>query len=87
MSDPYMSLTRPEYSLSRDFAVGGPDLTKRGPGPVRENVEVLGRTRRSGTFPGGPDLLTISWYMLPSLVTWRSHSHPCGGVGHCLSRV
>jgi hypothetical protein len=36
---------------------------------------------------GGPDPLTISRYMLPSLVTWRPRSRPRGGVGRCLSRV
>jgi hypothetical protein len=56
------------------------------------------RTRRSRIEPGGtchvcwgpalshwgPDPLTISWYMLPSLVTWWSRSRPRGGVGRCL---
>jgi hypothetical protein len=36
---------------------------------------------------GGPDPLTISRYMLPSLVTWRPRSRPRGGVGRCLPRL
>jgi hypothetical protein len=39
--------------------MGGPDLTKRGPGPVRGNVEILGRTRRSGLCMLGSD--TFPW--------------------------
>jgi hypothetical protein len=80
---------------SRDPAVSGPDPTQRGPGPVPgirfTPAEVLDLTRRSslyiqgsGTFPWGPDPLLIPWSISSSLATWRTRSHPHGGVRRCL---
>jgi hypothetical protein len=61
---PLGSCPRPMHVLSWDLAASGPDLTQRGPGPIRgvrfAHVEVPDHTRRfglriqgSGTVPGG----------------------------------
>jgi hypothetical protein len=59
---------RPGYPLSRDLAVGGPDLTQRGSDPTQEvrlaYLGVLDRTRRSGLSVQGSSAL--SWRFGPT---------------------
>jgi hypothetical protein len=82
---------------SRDPAVGGPDPTQRGTGPVPgvqvAPVGVLVLSWGSGlheqgsdTFPWGPDPLLTSWSTSSSLATWRPRSRPRGGVECCSPR-
>jgi hypothetical protein len=98
--DPRLALIKAWVFLiseSRDPAMGGPDPTQRGLGPVPGvrfvPAEVLDPALRSGpcmqgsdTFPWGPDPPLISWRILSSLATWRPWSRPRGGVGCCFPR-
>jgi hypothetical protein len=79
---------------SQDPAVGSPDPTQRGLGPVPGirvapvGVPVLSQGsvymyRGPELSHGGPDPLLTSWSISSSLATWRPRSHPRGGVGCC----
>jgi hypothetical protein len=86
--DPCLALIKVGVFLvseSRDRAVGGPDPTQRGPGPIPGvrfvPVEVLDPALRSGPVVhvcrgpapshGGPDPPLIPWRIMSSPATWR----------------
>jgi hypothetical protein len=83
--DPRLALIKVRAFLvseSRDPAMGGPDPTQRGLGPVLGvrfvPAEVLNLALRSGpcmqgsnTFPWGPNTLLIPWRIMSSPAMWR----------------